>query len=70
MRREKLLSDLGGEALKLRGRLHAPVGLPLGGRTPESIALAIIAELHAFVHARAARPVSAASAGVRVAALE
>ena len=38
-----------------RGRLHAPVGLPLGGRMPQSIALAIIAELHAFVHAPTAR---------------
>jgi xanthine dehydrogenase accessory factor len=50
-RREKLLSDLGdAEAGSLRARLHAPVGLPLGGRTPESIALAIVAEIHAFVH--------------------
>ncbi len=50
-RRERLLSDLGGEAAdSLRPRLHAPVGLPLGGRTPESIALAIVAEIHAFVH--------------------
>jgi xanthine/CO dehydrogenase XdhC/CoxF family maturation factor len=49
------------------------VGLPLGGRTPESIALAIIAELHAFVHTRAPRTVAAAAAaaaGVPIAALE
>jgi xanthine/CO dehydrogenase XdhC/CoxF family maturation factor len=50
VRREKLLLDLGAAADRLRPRLHAPVGLPLGGRTPESIALAIVAELHAFVH--------------------
>jgi xanthine dehydrogenase accessory factor len=50
VRREKLLSDLGAAAHRLRPRLHAPVGLPLGGRTPESIALAIVAELHAFLH--------------------
>jgi xanthine dehydrogenase accessory factor len=49
-RRERLLSDLGHEAQELRARLHAPVGLPLGGRRPESIALAIVAQLHAFVH--------------------
>jgi len=49
-RRERLLSDLGGAAAGLRERLHAPVGLPLGGRSPESVALAIVAELHAFVH--------------------
>jgi xanthine dehydrogenase accessory factor len=49
-RREKLLSELGSEAQRLRPRLHAPVGLNLGGRTPEAIALAIVAEIHAFVH--------------------
>jgi xanthine dehydrogenase accessory factor len=49
-RREKLLSELGAEAERLRPRLHAPVGLNLGGRTPESVALAIVAEIHAFVH--------------------
>jgi xanthine/CO dehydrogenase XdhC/CoxF family maturation factor len=54
VRREKLLAELGADAQALRARLHAPVGLPLGGRTPQSIALAIIAELHAFVHAPAA----------------
>lgn len=53
VRREKLLSDLGPDAQKLRPRLHAPVGLPLGGRTPESIALSIVAEVHAFVHGAA-----------------
>ena len=51
-RREKLLADLGADAPSLKPRLHAPVGLPLGGRSPESIALAIVAELHAFVHRR------------------
>ena len=30
----------------LRSRLHAPVGLPLGGHGPEAISLAIAAELH------------------------
>jgi xanthine dehydrogenase accessory factor len=49
-RREKLLAELGADAQLLRGRLHAPVGFNLGGRTPESIALAIVAEIHAFVH--------------------
>jgi xanthine/CO dehydrogenase XdhC/CoxF family maturation factor len=51
IRREKLLAELGPIAQGLQSRLHAPVGLALGGRTPQSIALAIIAELHAFVHA-------------------
>jgi xanthine dehydrogenase accessory factor len=49
-RRERLIAELGCDAERLRTRLHAPVGLPLGGRTPESIALAIVAQLHSFVH--------------------
>jgi xanthine/CO dehydrogenase XdhC/CoxF family maturation factor len=49
-RREKLLSELGPDGSRLRGRLRAPVGLNLGGRTPEAIALAIVAEIHAYVH--------------------
>ena len=56
-RREKLLHDLGSErAPMLRARLHAPVGLALGGRSPESIALSIVAEIHAFVHGATAKP--------------
>jgi len=49
VRRERLLADL-SEAQSLRARLHAPVGLALGGRSPESIALAIVAEIHAHLH--------------------
>lgn len=51
-RREKLLGDIGAQADRLHGRLRAPVGLDLGGRTPESIALAIVAEIHAWLHGR------------------
>jgi xanthine/CO dehydrogenase XdhC/CoxF family maturation factor len=50
VRRARLLADLGAEAVGLQGRLRAPVGLTLGGRSPESIALAIVAQLHAFLH--------------------
>jgi xanthine dehydrogenase accessory factor len=58
VRRERLLADLGEDAHRIRERLHAPVGLALGGRSPESIALSIIAQIHAFVHGApaAARP--------------
>jgi xanthine dehydrogenase accessory factor len=49
-RRERLLADLEGDADRIRSRLHAPVGLPIGGRSPESIALSIVAQIHAFVH--------------------
>jgi len=60
IRREKLLSDMGQDANLLRPRLRAPVGLAIGGRAPESIALAIIAEIHAFVHGSEGGPFSSA----------
>jgi xanthine/CO dehydrogenase XdhC/CoxF family maturation factor len=49
-RRERLRSELGADAAKLAGRLRSPVGLALGGRSPASIALAIVAEIHAWLH--------------------
>jgi xanthine dehydrogenase accessory factor len=57
-RREKLLSDLGDPAPSLRARLRAPVGLDIGGRAPESIALSIIGEVHAVLAGRGGRPFS------------
>ena len=47
-RRDALLAELGADADPLRSRLHAPVGLDLGGSGPEPIALAIVAELQRF----------------------
>lgn len=45
-RRDELLAEIGGSvAARLRSRLHAPVGLPLGGEGAEAIALAIVAQL-------------------------
>jgi xanthine/CO dehydrogenase XdhC/CoxF family maturation factor len=55
-RREKLLGDLGEEAAALLPRLRAPVGLDIGGRAPESIALSIVGEVHAVLAGRAGRP--------------
>jgi xanthine/CO dehydrogenase XdhC/CoxF family maturation factor len=49
-RREKLLGSLGGDAAGLSGRLRSPIGLDIGGRSPESIALSIVAEIHARLH--------------------
>jgi xanthine/CO dehydrogenase XdhC/CoxF family maturation factor len=63
MRRDRLVADLGADAQALRPRLHAPVGLPLGGRSPESVALSIVAQLHAFLHASEAAGSTAAQAG-------
>ena len=45
-RRDELLARLSApEREALNGRLHAPIGLPLGGEGPEAIALSIAAEL-------------------------
>jgi xanthine/CO dehydrogenase XdhC/CoxF family maturation factor len=55
VRRERLLFQLGAEADRLAGRLRAPVGLDLGADTPESIALAIVAEIHAVLAGRDAQ---------------
>jgi xanthine/CO dehydrogenase XdhC/CoxF family maturation factor/CTP:molybdopterin cytidylyltransferase MocA len=52
-RRQRLLVDLGvATAARFGARLHAPVGLELGGRDPASIALAIVAEIQAHLHGR------------------
>ena len=50
VRREKLLADLGADAARLAGRLRSPIGLNIGGRAPESIALSIVAEIHSRLH--------------------
>jgi xanthine/CO dehydrogenase XdhC/CoxF family maturation factor len=52
-RRDRLLQMLGPKAARLDGRLHAPVGLDIGARTPEAIALAAAGELHAWIAGRA-----------------
>lgn len=55
-RRERLLADLGPLAEELRARLRAPLGLDIGARTPEAIALAAAAEIHAWLAGRGGRP--------------
>jgi xanthine dehydrogenase accessory factor len=55
-RRERLLAELGPLAATLRLRLRAPVGLDIGARTPEAIALAAAAEIHAWFAGRSGRP--------------
>jgi xanthine/CO dehydrogenase XdhC/CoxF family maturation factor len=57
-RRERLARELGADAAALAGRLRGPVGLDLGAATPEGIALAIVAELHAYAAHRDAAPCS------------
>jgi len=59
-RSEKLLHDLGASGTVVsneeRARLHSPVGLDLGGDSPESVALAVVAEIQAVHSGRTARP--------------
>jgi xanthine dehydrogenase accessory factor len=51
-RRMRLLSELGEDANKLAPRLASPVGLDIGAQMAEAIALAIVAEVHAYLHGR------------------
>lgn len=51
-RAERLLEELGEDAHRVRGRLHSPVGLDLGGRSPQAIAVSIVAEILAFIHGK------------------
>jgi len=55
-RRERLMAQLGHAAEELAPRLRGPVGLDLGAVTPEGIALAIVAELHALAAGRPGGP--------------
>jgi len=48
-RREQLLGDLADTGLTAGPNLFAPAGLDLGGDSPESIALAIVAEIQAVL---------------------
>ena len=47
-RRDRLLEEIGAENVHVYG----PAGLDIGAEMPESIALAIIAEIHAFLNRR------------------
>jgi xanthine dehydrogenase accessory factor len=51
-RRDRLLEEIGKAARGIEERLHAPIGLDIGATTPEGIALAIVAEIHAAAAGR------------------
>lgn len=52
-RRIRLMSEIGAKAAALGGRLYGPIGLDIGARSPEAIALAIVAEIQAVMAGRA-----------------
>jgi xanthine dehydrogenase accessory factor len=59
--------DERGRPLPDLSRLHAPVGLALGGRTPAEIAVSIAAELIALRHGGEGRPMSIVAEAAAVA---
>jgi len=52
-RGDQLLAEIGATR---EARLHNPIGLDLGGETPEQIALAIVAEMQSVFERRSAKP--------------
>ncbi|WP_026853656.1 XdhC family protein [Geothrix fermentans] len=52
-RSAKLVGELAAEGIHCGERLHSPVGLDLGAEDPETIALAVLAEIQARLHGRA-----------------
>ncbi len=51
-RRARLMADIGGKSHQFGDRLYGPIGLDIGARTPETIALAIVAEIQAVLAKR------------------
>ena len=60
LRAERILNELSQEGMtitdEMRQRLRAPVGLDLGGGSPEEVALSIVAEIQSVRNARDGRP--------------
>jgi xanthine dehydrogenase accessory factor len=52
-RRARLMSEIGAKGALLKSRLYGPIGLDIGAKTPETIALAIVSEIQAVLSGRA-----------------
>lgn len=48
-RRARLMQEIGELSQRLQGRLRGPIGLDIGAKTPETIALAIVSEIQAVL---------------------
>ncbi|MFU8787444.1 MAG: XdhC family protein [Methylobacter sp.] len=57
-RKDRLLQSLGSQAAAISDRVFGPVGLDIGAQTPEEIALAIMAGIHAELSGRSGQQLS------------
>jgi xanthine/CO dehydrogenase XdhC/CoxF family maturation factor len=51
-RRTRLMREIGDKAQQFADRLYGPIGLDIGAKTPETIALAIVSEIQAVLSGR------------------
>lgn len=61
LRGDELLAHVGAQR---EARIHSPIGLDLGGETPEDIALSIVAEVQAVLNRRPATPLRESNAPI------
>jgi len=61
IRGDELLAHIGAQR---EPRVHSPIGLDLGGETPEDIALSIVAEIQAALNRRSGRALRESSAPI------
>jgi xanthine/CO dehydrogenase XdhC/CoxF family maturation factor len=62
-RRQRVLQEIGSDLQGIAASLHGPAGLDIGAGTPESIALSIVAQIHAALSGRSGGSFAALKAG-------